>query len=93
MIKHVVMWRYRNKKDIEIAREQLESMKGKIPSVLNIEIGVNFQDGPASYDLPLITEHQTREALDAYQEDALHSRIKAILGKLSSERVVVDYEI
>jgi hypothetical protein len=92
MVKHLVMWRYKNKGDIETAREQLESMRGKVSTLLNIETGVNFLDSPASYDLVLITEHIDRAALDAYQNDPLHEEIKAVLGALESERVVVDYE-
>jgi hypothetical protein len=93
MVKHVVMWRYKNKADIGTARELLESMKGRVPSLLSIETGVNFLESPASYDLVLITAHKDRMALDEYQADPLHGEIKAALGKLDSERVVVDYEI
>ena len=93
MIKHVVMWRYVNKNDIRIAREQLESMKGRVSGMLSIETGVNILDSPASYDLVLITEHRDRAALDAYQEDPLHCEVKVVLGGLKAERTVVDYEV
>lgn len=92
MVKHVVMWRYRNKSDIKTAKELLDGMRGKVPSLLSIETGVNYLDGPASYDLVLITEHNDRAALDTYQVDPLHEEVKAVLGKLDSERVVVDFE-
>lgn len=93
MVKHVVMWRYKNKSDIKIAQDLLEGMRGKVPSLLSIETGVNFLESPASYDLVLITGHKDRAALDAYQVDPLHEEAKAVLGKLDSERVVVDFEI
>lgn len=93
MVKHVVMWRYKNKSNIEAARELLESMRDKVPSLLKIETGINYLDSPASYDLVLITEHKDRAALDEYQADALHCDIKAVLGKFESERVVVDFEL
>ncbi len=93
MVKHVVMWRYRNKNDIEIARVQLEGLKNRVPSMVGLEVGVNYQGSTASYDLVLITEHEDRAALDAYQDDPIHGEVKAVLGKLDSERVVVDYEI
>jgi len=93
MIKHVVMWRYSDKKDIEIAREHLESLRGRVPSMMNIETGVNLPNSPSSYDLLLVTEHRDRAALEAYQEDPFHVQVKAVLGKLESERAVVDYEI
>lgn len=93
MVKHVVMWRYKNKSDIKIAQDLLDGMKGKVPSLLNIETGVNYLDSPASYDLVLITEHKNQAALDAYQVDPLHEEVKVVLGKLDSERVVVDFDI
>ena len=92
MIKHIVMWRYKNKSDIETARKQLESLRNRVPSMLSIETGVNFLDSPASYDLVLITEHKDKAALDIYQADLFHAEVKAVLGKLDSERVVVDFE-
>jgi hypothetical protein len=93
MVKHVVMWRYRDKKDIDTAREQLKSLRNRVPSMLNIEVGVNIQEGPSSYDLVLITEHENRETLQAYQHDPIHVEVKRVLGKLESDRVVVDFEI
>ncbi len=92
MIKHVVMWRYKDKSDIETAKKQLESMRNRVPTMLSIETGVNFLVSPASWDLVLITEHQDRASLDAYQADSLHVQVKEVLGKLESERVVVDFE-
>ena len=60
-------------------------MRGKVPTMLNIEIGVNFLRGPSSYDLVLITEHEDVAALDAYQADPVHGKVKIVLGKLDSE--------
>ena len=68
-------------------------MRGKVSTLLNIETAVNFLDSPASYDLVLIMEHIDRSALDAYQSDPLHKEVKAVLGALESERVVVYYGI
>ena len=70
MVKHVVMWRYADKKSIEIARKQLEGMRGRVPALLSIQTGVNFLESPASYDLVLITEHKDRAALDAQRLEA-----------------------
>ncbi len=92
MIKHVVMWRFKNKSDIETARKELEGMRGRVPAMLTIETGVDILNGPASYDLVLITEHEDRAALDAYQADSVHGKVKVVLGKLDSEMVVVNFQ-
>lgn len=93
MIKHVVMWCYKDKNDINVAKELLEQMRNKIPAVLNMEVGVNFNDTPAAYDLVLCTTHRDKESLENYQKMPLHMEIKAKLGTLESVRSVVDYEI
>ena len=92
MVKHVVMWRYENKDDVAVAQRELEAMKGKVPSMMDLETGVDFNGSPAAFDLVLITTHRDKAALDAYQDDPLHCDVKAVLGKLKSERVVVDFE-
>ena len=93
MVKHVVMWRYKNREDIEFARTRLESMRDRVPTMLSIETGVDFNRSGAAYDLVLITTHEDKAQLDAYQADPLHNEVKAALGELDSERVVVDFEI
>ena len=92
MVKHVVMWRFADKGDAARAREQIESMRGRVSSMLSLETGLNFLDSPASYDLVLITEHTDRAALDAYQADPVHADIKRIVGGMPAERTVVDFE-
>lgn len=93
MVKHIVMWSYENKEDIAIAKEQLESMRGHVPTMLSLEVGVNFSGSPAACDLVLITTHRDRASLKAYQNDARHVRVKEVLGGLRSQRCVADYEI
>ncbi len=93
MVKHVVMWRFTDKSDINVFREQLESMRDKVPTMLDIQTGVDFNKSVAAYDLILITSHKNTAALDAYQNDPLHLKVKAVLGKMDVERVVVDFEV
>ena len=45
MIKHIVMWRLKDKADAAGIKQQLESMRGKIPGLLALEVGVNFAAG------------------------------------------------
>jgi len=93
MIKHVVMWKFSNKNHVTVAKDALDGMKGRVPSMLSLETGVDFhQSGASSYDLVLITTHQDRAQLDTYQADPIHGEVKTLLGGLESERVVVDFE-
>ena len=83
MIKHVVMWKFSNKNHVTAAKDALDGMKGRVPSILSLETGVDFQkSGASSYDLVLITTHQDRAQLDTYQADPVHGEVKALLGGL-----------
>ncbi|MFZ9667758.1 MAG: Dabb family protein, partial [Steroidobacteraceae bacterium] len=46
MVKHIVMWRLRDgaskTADAHQIKSLLESLSGKIPGLLKIEVGVNF---------------------------------------------------
>ncbi|MCG8452775.1 MAG: Dabb family protein [Spirochaetales bacterium] len=93
MVKHVVMWKFANPDHAQEAQNALEGMRGKVMTMESLETGLDFQNGPASYQLVLITTHANREQLDAYQADPDHCAVKEVLGDFPAERVVVDFEI
>jgi hypothetical protein len=39
MVKHIVMWKLRDKADAGEIKGRLEALAGKIPGLLNIEVG------------------------------------------------------
>lgn len=48
MVKHIVMWRMAESEDkkqrAKDIKENLEALKGKIDVLVNIEVGLNFND-------------------------------------------------
>ena len=100
MIKHIVLWRLKDfaegasKKDnADKVRTMLEDMRGKIPGMLTLEVGLNFEQSDAASDISLYTEFTTREALDAYQVHPEHMNVKNFLPLVRTERRVIDYEV
>ena len=98
MVKHVVMWRLKPQAEgadkAENARRikaALESLRGRIPGLVSLEVGLNVEPSAAAYDLVLFTVHETQEALAAYQVHPEHARVAELIGKVRSDRVVVDY--
>ncbi len=98
MLKHIVMWQL--KKDAEnrsttenakVLKETLESLGGKIPGLLKIEVG--FDKTSQDADLVLYTELKNRSALDAYQQHPAHQAVIPLVKTLCRARRVVDYEI
>jgi quinol monooxygenase YgiN len=96
MIKHVVVWRLRAEPSVRANAERvkllLEGMRGRIPGLLRIEVGINdFVDANAS-DVLLYTEFADREALQGYQSHPVHEAVKPAIRELTLERRVVDYD-
>jgi hypothetical protein len=100
MIKHVVIWRLKNREDRQAREEtaraikqKIEAMRGKIPGLLHIEGGVDFSATPDSCDIALYAELESREALAGYHVHPAHEEFKAFIGPRRSERYLIDYEV
>lgn len=96
MIKHIVAWRLRKEPSVRANAERvkllLESMAGRIPGLLKIEVGINFFDDANAADVVLYSEFVDREALAGYQSHPVHEAVKPAIRELTIERRVVDYE-
>ena len=99
MIKHIVMWKYKEfahgndrVTNARLTKEKLEGLRGKIPGLLVIEVGLDFSATPNSSDVVLYCEFADVEALKAYQAHPLHQAIVPFGAEAASERRVVDYE-
>lgn len=97
MIKHIVMWNVRGdtaaEKAAGVAKLKLafESLRGKVPGLLNLEIGVDTSRIDYACDVVLYSEFDSQEALDAYAVHPDHLRVKGELGDLRTARHQVDY--
>jgi quinol monooxygenase YgiN len=97
MVKHIVVWRVKDAPVSKLANAQeikrlLEGMRGRIPGLLKVEVGVNFVAEPLASDCVLYSEFTDRAALLAYQTHPVHEGVKAGIRELSVERRVVDYD-
>ncbi len=96
MIKHVVCYKFQS--DIpnvcEKSKEVLMSMKGRIPQIVDIEVGIDFLASPRSYDLVLSVTFESPEAMEIYQADEYHvSVVKKHMHSVVEKSVAVDYHI
>ena len=92
MVKHVVMWTLKDKSKAEFLKNEIDGMKGKIPSLVDVESGVNYNESDAAFDLVLISIHRSKEELDAYQVDPIHQAFAQLLKPEVISRHVVDFE-
>ncbi|MGL4368365.1 MAG: Dabb family protein [Spirochaetota bacterium] len=100
MVKHIVMWSVKDgalglsKKQIasEI-KARLEALRPVIKEIKSLEVGINFLDSPAAYDVALYCEFSAKEDLNAYQIHPDHVKLKDFILAATEKRAVVDYEI
>jgi hypothetical protein len=96
MIKHIVMWKFKDEvveaDKLEMKR-RLESLKGVVPALKDIEIGLDLVGGDASKDMVLYSEFESLEDLQAYAGHPEHLKVVEFVKPLVSERHVVDYRV
>ena len=98
MIKHIVMWNLRGDTPadkaagIALLRRSFDSLRGRIPGLLHLEIGVDSSSVDYACDVVLYSEFESQAALDGYATHPEHHRVKNELADLRITRHQVDYE-
>mgnify|MGYP006341104949 CR=1 FL=1 len=98
-IKHIVMWKVRGDDtamrghNLALLKAEFESLRGRIPGLLHLEVGIDESRIDYACDVVLVTEFASRAALAGYAEHPEHLRVRRALGDLRIARHQVDYEI
>lgn len=99
MIKHIVMWDVRAANDvahragIRQIKQAFEGLRGRIPGLRQIEVGVNHSVVDYACDVVLYSEFDSAADLEAYASHPEHLRVRDELGDLRIARHQVDYVI
>jgi len=99
MIRHIVMWKLKGpsaeekRQQAEQARAALLGMRGLVPGMTEIEVGIGSVSGEQEADLVLSSTHDSWQALADYQDHPAHAPVKQLIGGLRTERRVVDFEL
>lgn len=94
MIKHIVCFKLKDGEDVNKAKEVLLSMKGNVPLIRDIEVGVDVLHSERSYDLILSVVLDDMKALEDYQNDPYHVNVvKTHMHKVRSASVAIDFKI
>ena len=93
MIKHVVMWKFREGTEREMNEflTGLRGLYGVIPQIRSQEVGVNCLEG--NYDAVLISTFDSLADLDTYKTDPRHVAVASICKDIRTDRVAVDFEV
>lgn len=94
MITHVVLFKLkeRSTESVEKSKDVLSGMKGKIPLLRHLEVGIDVLHSERSYDIALITKFDSMEDLKAYQVHPFHLEVAKYINSVKEVSIVVDYE-
>lgn len=94
---HIVMWDVAGATPEEKAdtaatvRREFESLRGKIPGMATLEIGIDTSRISYACDVVLVSAFESQAALDAYAEHPAHLAVRDRLNGLRIARHQVDY--
>ncbi len=98
MIKHIVMFKFKEAAEgsdkagnIQRLKAKLEALPGKIDEIKFFEVGINFSDNGVAYDMVLDSKFESKEALYSYQKNPEHVEVADFIQKVCENRVIVDY--
>lgn len=93
MIRHVVLMRFEDAADAAEAKDRLDALPALITEIRSLEVGLDVLRTEVSFDLALVTTHDSLDALQAYQGHPAHEEFGAWVGPRLMARAVVDAEI
>lgn len=95
-MKHIVMWKLadgdKKAENMRKIKESLEGLNGKIAGMRCAEVGINQNASDMAFDVVLVSEFDSAQALEAYQVNPLHLEVASFVRSVAIERHVVDYE-
>ncbi len=91
---HVIMFKLKDRRPENAAAlaDRLRGLKGAIPSLRHLEVGVNVIPADRAYDVVLIARFEDRAGLDDYQEHPAHLPVLAYAREVAASITAVDYE-
>ncbi|WP_438445802.1 Dabb family protein [Gorillibacterium sp. sgz5001074] len=95
MLRHVVFFKLKNPTPevLQETKNVLLGMKGKIPEILDIEVGIDVVRSERSYDVALITTFESLEAMNAYQVNPVHVEVGKYIAGVRESAFAVDFEV
>lgn len=94
MLTHIVFFKLhdRSMENKQKFRDALESMRGRIPQIRAMEIGVNVVEAARAFDVALYQKFDSLDAMQEYQMHPVHQAILPYLREHSEGTAAVDYE-
>ena len=92
IIVHIVFFKFETAAVAKEAQEKLLAMDGKIEGMTSIEAGLDFTRSDRSFDLGLITRHESRQALEVYRTHPVHLEVVDFIKPRAKASAAVDFD-
>ena len=92
MIRHIVMWKFKEDADPTEFLTRLASLRGVIPQIRHMEIHPSAVEG-AAYDAILISDFDSLEDLEIYKKDPQHVAVSNLCKSIRMARSAIDFTI
>lgn len=93
MIKRIAMWRLKDQSEVNEMQARLLGMRGKVPSLDGVEVGINKSTSSAAFDIVFIGSFASWDSLREFENDPFHKMVGEWVSAAAGVRHVVDYEI
>ena len=99
MIRHIVVFKLtasqpdRLSETVKEMAERLEALENVVPGILSIKVFQDLGDLPSHWEVVLISDYESREALDNYQSHPRHKEVVEWINGVAENRAVIDYEM
>jgi len=96
MIKHIVFIKLQEENKQQNAlkiKALLEELPSKIEALIDIEVGINFDEADRAMDLSLYSSFNSKEDLNTYAIHEEHLKVVDVIKSCAQYTKVVDYII
>jgi len=100
MIRHIVMWKFKEsaegntrEENMKLVKEKLLALRPIIGELRRMEVGFDIMHTDMSMDLCLLTEFDSVEDMKIYANHEAHLAVSKFVRSVIETRVVLDHEI
>ena len=98
-VRHVVVWSMVGESDEEkqqrfnVLKPQLEALVDSVPGLLTVSVNYSTGPNPKNWDMCLISDHESWEALEVYATHPDHLAVASQVAESVTARAGADYEV
>ncbi len=99
MIRHIVMWKFKDfaeglsrEENLAKVKSMLEALPEKIDFIREMQVQLNVNPKEGMYDAVLMSTFDTLEDVGRYRVHPEHKKISSYVALIKESRASVDYE-